>query len=91
MLTDGEVVDFYTRMIHLELRVKNVALLKLLKIQQMKENASACSGLTNLIKRIMKDKGKASILLRSNTQNLAADGLVDRLTDQVAETQTKIE
>ena len=39
----------------------------------------------------MKDKGKASILLRSNTQNLAADGLVDRLTDQVAETQTKIE
>ena len=90
MLTDGEVVDFYTRMIHLELRVKNVALMKLLKIQQMKANASACAGLTNLIKRIMLDKGKASILLRSNTQNLAADGLVDRLTDQVSETQNKI-
>ena len=90
MLTDGEVVDFYTRMIHLELRVKNVALMKLLKIQQMKANASACAGLNNLIKRIMMDKGKASILLRSNTQNLAADGLVDRLTDQVSETQNKI-
>ena len=86
MLGDGEVVDFYTRMIHLELRVKNVAVMKLQKIQQKKEKASACAGLNSLIKKIMKDKGKSATLQRSVTQNLEADGLVDRLTDQVIET-----
>ena len=33
MLMDEEVVAFYTRMIHLELRVKNVAVMKLQQIQ----------------------------------------------------------
>ena len=50
----------------------------------------ACQGLTALIKRVMKDKGSRAMLQRSNTQNLAADGLVDRLTSQVSETQRKI-
>ena len=36
MLQDEEVVHFYTNMKHLQLRVKNAAILRLFKLQQQK-------------------------------------------------------
>mmetsp|Transcript_19260 Transcript_19260/g.26076 ORF Transcript_19260/g.26076 Transcript_19260/m.26076 type:complete len:138 (+) Transcript_19260:888-1301(+) len=89
MLTDQEVIHFLTKLNHLELRVKNVAVMKLFKIQQNAKKSSTKDEIANLIKRTMKKAGNMN-LQRTLTQNLRSDGLVERLREKIQETHRKV-
>jgi hypothetical protein len=58
MLQDEEVVHFYTNMKHLQMRIKNVAIMKLFKLQQQKQTDQLRQGLVRLIKDVLKNSSE---------------------------------
>ena len=91
MLTNQEVIHFLTKLNHLELRVKNVAIMKLQKHQQLNNSSNVKDMLAGLIKVASTSSAKKKNLSRmsTNLSQLAPDGLVARLTDKIGETQRK--
>lgn len=91
MLHDIEVIHHLTKMNHLEIRVKNVAVLKLLRQQSKAETDNLKNSLMKLIKNVSKKASSGNNkLLRMNTSQLAADGLMSRLSEKIQDTQRKI-
>ena len=92
MLTHQEVVHFLTKMNHLELRVKNVATTMLIKQTNLNVKRDVRSALAKVINDAIQKNSKTQNLQRLNTFTPPAnDGLVDRLTEKVTETMTKID
>ena len=85
MVKDEEVVLNYTKMNHLELRVKNVAVTKLIKCQNRKDWKQSLNSITS---EIEKNKNK---IKRSNTINQDPDKLIGRLRDKMVSTKEKID
>lgn len=85
MLTNQEVIHFMTKMNHLELRVKNVAIQKLLRFE---DRAATDSIKTMLADMILEFKGKHSgenkkKLMRMSTKFVNNDGLIKRLNSSL--------
>ena len=78
-----------TKLLHLELRVKNVAVMKLFQIQKNASTTNIKDEIANLIKRTMKKTGNME-MHRSMTQTARADGLVERLHEKIQDTQRKV-
>ena len=89
MLQDIEVIHHLTKMNHLEIRVKNVAVLKLIRQQSKLQSDNLMNSLMKLLKQVGKGGG-SNKLMRMNTSQLASDGLLERLSEKVEETQRKI-
>ena len=89
MLQDIEVIHHLTKMNHLEIRVKNVAVLKLIRQQSKLQSDNLMNSLMKLLKQVGKGGG-SNKLMRMNTNQLASDGLLERLSEKVEETQRKI-
>ena len=90
MLSDQEVIHYMTKLNHLELRVKNVAIMKLLKLQAQAKQSNMKETLAQLITLTTEKSNSRMKLLRMNTVALQADGLVARLGDKISETQRRI-
>ena len=85
MVKDEEVVLNYTKMNHLQLRVKNVAVTKLISCQNRKDWRQS---LNSMSAEIAKSKDK---LKRQNTSSLDPDKLIGRLRDKMVSTKEKID
>ena len=82
---DEEVVMYYTRLNHLEQRVKNISIINLIQGQKSKNKKAA------LAKVILDAASQAAKITRQNTASLGSDGLISRLTEKIIETKDKIE
>lgn len=81
---DEEVVLYYTQLNHLELRVKNVAISKMLKQLVVKDTSKA---LTHLIESYL--KGRQAIK-KSMTKSTKDDKLIERLRESMYEVRDRI-
>ena len=90
VLCDQDVVHYMTKMNHLELRVKNVALTKLFQLKQQASKDTLKTNLSALILEVTDKNNSKNKLNRMNTAVLKSDGLLSRLSDKIDDTQRRI-
>ena len=80
-----------TQMTNLQLRVKNVAVMKMIAMRANSSQANFKDALKKLMKATQKKGAGRVKLMRMNTAQLQADGLLSRLNDKIIETQRRID